>query len=187
MSCWGYRYPTWFLISNSVPDTTGYMLEIVDNVPLLRIREYNFLVLSRILEYVKAVIWKMILTLRSYYFLKYLDILAFTYWKYTCGECFDRKGPMKQYWQSSSVIKDYCADYHTQHNLTTTNRASWLTICSTTKWKIAKVPSLRKSWMDANVRPLWSGAGPRTLELVGGWRVGERWARKAAVGGIDLC
>ena len=34
---------------------------------------------------------------------------------------------------------------------------------------------------------LWSGAGPRTLELmlVGGWC--KRWARKVVVGGIDLC
>ena len=34
---------------------------------------------------------------------------------------------------------------------------------------------------------LWSGAGSRTSELVGGWRVVEQWARKAVVGGIDLC
>ena len=34
---------------------------------------------------------------------------------------------------------------------------------------------------------LWSGAGPRTLELmlVGGWC--KRWARKVEVDGIDLC
>ena len=34
---------------------------------------------------------------------------------------------------------------------------------------------------------LWSGAGPRTLELmlVASWC--KRWARRRVVGGIDLC
>ena len=42
--------------------------------------------------------------------------------------------------------------------------------------------------LSLNVRtPVWSGAGPRTLELmlVGGWC--KRRAREARVGGIDLC
>jgi hypothetical protein len=47
---------------------------------------------------------------------------------------------------------------------------------------------LKKETFGVNrISILWSTAGPRTSELllVGGWI--ERWARKAVVGGDDLC